>query len=129
MKERSIIVLDRYTTSNIIYQGAKVSADSRHTFNSWVCDLEFNKVGLPYPDLVYFLSMPSTKLLHERSKVQKADIHESSDEYQHECYLSGIFAARQFHWTIVECMKFDKIRTREDVHEEIYQHLKRNLRE
>ena len=53
-----LILSDRYTTSNAVHQGGKLEGAAREEFFSWLYDLEFNRMGLPKPDLVLWLDMP-----------------------------------------------------------------------
>ena len=53
-----LILSDRYTTSNAVHQGGKLEGKAREEFFSWLYDLEFNRMGLPKPDLVLWLDMP-----------------------------------------------------------------------
>ena len=50
-----LILSDRYTTSNMVHQGSKLSDEELPEFFSWLSDLEFNRMGLPKPDLVIYL--------------------------------------------------------------------------
>ena len=47
-----LILSDRYTTSNAVHQGAKLPPEELPEFFGWLADLEFEKMGLPRPDLV-----------------------------------------------------------------------------
>ena len=53
----SVILCDRYCTSNIIYQMSKVKNDERDGFIEWQSDFEYNKLGLPVPDAVIYLDV------------------------------------------------------------------------
>ena len=52
------ILADRYTTSNMIYQLGKLPRTEWENYLSWAQDFEYDKLGLPRPDLVLFLDMP-----------------------------------------------------------------------
>ena len=85
-----MILSDRYTTSNAVHQGGKLEGAAREEFFSWLYDLEFNRMGLPKPDLVLCLDMPvemSEALMRKRESDTgtKADIHERDDGYLHRC--------------------------------------------
>jgi dTMP kinase len=96
-----IVLLDRYTYSNIAYQCAKVhDSELRDKLMKWITDLEFSHFMIPLPDLNIFLDVPfsfTRKLLSEsRSGSDRAylngtlDIHEESIDFQHnvrEMYL------------------------------------------
>ena len=64
-----IVLLDRYTTSNMVHQASKLPREQWDEFLDWLYDFEFRKLGLPVPDLTIYLRMPvdiSEKLLSKR---------------------------------------------------------------
>ena len=65
-----LLVSDRYTTSNMIFQGAKLQNPERQAYLAWLKDTEYKKLGLPVPDQVFFLELPvevSEKLVRQRT--------------------------------------------------------------
>ena len=86
--EDGIIVTDRYVTSNMVHQASKIKdLDEKKQYLNWLEDLEYEKMGIPRPDLVIFLNMPTemaVKLMAERkNKItgeEKKDIHERDKE-------------------------------------------------
>ena len=50
-------LLDRYTTANMYHQATKLPKEEWDSFLSWLEDLEYEKMGLPRPDLVLYLDM------------------------------------------------------------------------
>ena len=124
-----MILSDRYTTSNAVHQGGKLEGAAREEFFSWLYDLEFNRMGLPKPDLVLCLDMPvemSEALMRKRESDTgtKADIHERDDGYLRKCREVARQAAAYFGWTTVSCVKDGQLRTIEDIHEELYTYVK-----
>ena len=124
-----VILSDRYTTANAVHQGGKLEGAAREEFFSWLYDLEFNRMGLPRPDLVLCLDMPievSEALMRKRESDTgtKADIHERDDAYLHKCREVARQAAAYFGWTTVSCVRDGKLRTIEDIHEELYTYVK-----
>ena len=129
-----IILSDRYTTSNAVHQGGKLEGKAREEFFSWLYDLEFNRMGLPKPDLVLWLDMPveiAETLMRRRESDTgtKADIHERDDGYLHKCREVAQQAADYFGWTRVSCVRDGKLRSIEDIHEELYARVKSCLEE
>ena len=54
-----IVIADRYTTSNMVHQAAKIIDEADwYKYLDWLYDLEFVKFQLPVPDCVIFLDMP-----------------------------------------------------------------------
>jgi dTMP kinase len=89
----SMVLLDRYTYSNIAYQCAKLDReDERENLMNWILDLEFGHFGIPVPDLNIFLDVPFSftekKLLSSRAGKDRSylngnmDIHEESLSFQ-----------------------------------------------
>lgn len=84
------MLCDRYTTSNAVHQASKLSPEERDTFFRWLYEFEFGKLGLPKPDLVLYLDMPtgaSVSLLRHREAAThtQADIHERDNAYLAAC--------------------------------------------
>ncbi len=117
-----LLILDRYTTSNAVHQGAKMSEEKRAEFFNWLFDLEYNLLGLPAPDHVFLLDMPiscAAELLAQREGKQ-IDIHEHDMGYLQQCYESAAQAAQMFSWHSIKCTENNHIRTIEDIHSELY---------
>lgn len=120
------LLLDRYTTSSIIYQSALITdEDEKRKFIDYVIDYEYNKLGIKEPDKVIFLHVAFDfveKMLKERinNPGVKNDIHERNVDFLRKVYESSIFAAQYLNWDIVEGVKNEKMRSREDIHEEVY---------
>ena len=119
------VVSDRYTTSNAVHQGSKVPEGERAEFFRWLYDLEYDRMGLPRPDLVVLLDMPvelSEQLMRKReqSTGTHADIHERDEDYLKKCRDVALHAAEYYGWRTVSCAKDGVIRSVEDIHEEVY---------
>lgn len=122
-----IIIADRYTTSNMIHQAAKIGdAGEREQYLDWLWDFEFTKCGLPVPDLVVFLDMPpeaSSRLMLSRPNKAGAgeqDIHERNREYLQRCYQISLEVARKYRWMPIDCCQDGELRTIDAIHNEIY---------
>lgn len=120
-----LVVSDRYTTSNAVHQGSKVPEGERAEFFRWLYDLEYDRMGLPRPDLVVLLDMPvelSEQLMRKReqSTGTHADIHERDEDYLKKCRDVALHAAKYYGWRTVSCAKDGVIRSVEDIHEEVY---------
>lgn len=119
-----IIIADRYTTSNAIYQLSKVEPENQRDFLQWLKYYEYQLLGLPEPDAVIYLDMPieiSQRLLTERynGDDEKKDLHESNFLFLQQCRKSAIYSAEQQGWQIVKCAKENEPRTIDDIHCEV----------
>ena len=125
-----LVVSDRYTTSNAVHQGSKVPEAERAEFFRWLYDLEYDRMGLPRPDLVVLLDMPvelAEELMRRREEQTHtmADIHERNDGYLRQCRATAAEAAAFYGWTVVPCARDGVLRSIEEIHEEIYAHVKK----
>lgn len=120
----TLIVADRYTTSNIVFQISKLPRGQWGNFVAWIEDYEYDKLGLPRPDLTIYLDMPlavSQRLLSRRyhGNENKKDIHESNAAYLLECRESAFYAAELLHWKVIHCADGQNPKTVEQIHTEV----------
>lgn len=129
-----LILSDRYTTSNAVHQAGKVPAEEREDFFRWLYDFEYGKMELPKPDLVLCMDMPvelAEELMRQREAQTNthADIHERDEAYLRQCRASAMEAAKFYGWKVISCASDGKLRSIEDIHEEIYACVKKCLEE
>ena len=103
-----LVLADRYTTSNAVHQGAKVPPQEREDFFRWLYEYEYGRLGLPKPDLVCYLDMPTELALsllrsREERTHTRADIHERDGAYLAECRRCALSAADVLGWTVIPC--------------------------
>lgn len=120
----ALIVADRYTTSNLIYQLPKLPRGEWDGFAAWLLDYEYEKLALPRPDLTVYLDLPpeiSQKLLDKRygGDQGKKDIHESDTAYLSDCRRSATYAAKLLSWRTVACAENGRLRDVGSIHAEI----------
>ena len=93
LKEKYIVLLDRYVYSNIAFQCAKIEEQAeRLRLKDWIYYLEYEYFKIPKPDLSLFLDVPvaftESKLSDNRMGKDRhylkggVDIHEASIEFQ-----------------------------------------------
>ncbi len=128
-----IIVLDRYTTSSLIYQATSIeNKNRREEFINYIYDYEYNKLSLPIPDLVIFLHVPFelAKSLKEKRKREtrvKDDINESDLEFMRKVSDTSIYIANKYSWDFVECSNNDEMISIEEIHNKIYSLVKKKI--
>ena len=127
-----LVISDRYTTSNAVHQASKEPPENRQRFLKWLYEFEYDHLGLPRPDLTLYLDVPTDfteKLLRAREQDThtQADIHEKDTQYLATCRRMGAFAADYYGWTVISCVRDGKMRSMEDIHEEIYRHVRNCL--
>ena len=93
-----LVIADRYTCSNIIYQGAKlISKDLTENdnminlakFAQWLYTYEYSTLGIPVPNRIVYLKLSeeaNNKMLEGRKETAvSGDIHEKNKNFLNEC--------------------------------------------
>ena len=127
-----IILADRYTTANMVHQAGKIeNKNEREKFLDWLWDYEFNLYKLPVPNKVFFLDMPpeyAFKLMENRENKftheSRKDIHERDKNHIIDSYNAACEVADKYNWTKIKCIKNNKLRTIDEIHEDIYNQIK-----
>ena len=115
LNKGKIVLLDRYTYSNIAYQCAKLeNSGEQKKLIKWILDLEFKHFRIPLPDLNIFLDVPFSftekKLSSSRSGQDRdylngtKDIHEESLAFQkkvREIYIEVAETSEQL--SVINC--------------------------
>ena len=120
----------------MVHQAGKISnLEEREKFLDWLFDLEFEIYGLPKPTEVFFLNMPpekSKELMKNRinkfSHEEKKDIHERNPKHIEESYKAACSLIDKYNWFEIKCVKDNRIRTIEEIHEEIYNEVLRHIK-
>jgi len=120
-----LFVLDRYTTSNMVYMTSKLPEGEWGDFLSWLSDFEYDRLGLPRPDGVIYLDMPtevSQKLMSGRynSDESKKDLHEKNVDFLNACRRSALYAAEKQGWTVIPCSKDGSPRAIDEIAVDVY---------
>jgi dTMP kinase len=93
LDEGKIVLLDRYTYSNLAYQCAKLhNPAEQQSLMKWILNLEFSHFGIPEPGLNIFLDVPfaftakklsASRIGNDRNYLNGTpDIHENSLDFQ-----------------------------------------------
>ena len=124
-QEGGLIVANRYTTSNAVHQASKLPPQERSAFLAWLFDLEYTRLGLPRPDLVVYLDMPTeiTERMMRSREAQTgthADIHERDEAYLRRCRANAAEVVQECGWRVINCAAGGEPRTPQEIHEEVY---------
>lgn len=129
LKEKKIVILNRYVTANLIHQSIKVAVKKRAAFIRWVERTEYQILGLPKPDLVIYLSLPYTlacALIEKRGNTK--DIHEADVTHLKNAALQGMrLTKRKKNWHAIQCSKGEKILSKKEIGEQIWRLVRSNL--
>ena len=128
----TVILADRYATSNSIYQMEKIPKNKWDEYLAWSADFEYNKIGIPKPDKVIYLDMPveiSQKLMTQRYNGDegKKDVHEANVAFLNKCRESALYAAEKQNWDVISCSNGINPYSIEEIHNKIIDLLKEEL--
>ena len=123
-EDGTVILSDRYATSNIIYQMSKLDKSEYDSFIEWQNDFEYKKLGIPKPDAVIYLDVEpevSQKLMEKRygGDKSKMDLHEKNVKFLLDCRESALFAAEKCGWKVINCCENGDIKSIDRIAEEI----------
>lgn len=120
-----IILLDRYTTSSLIYQSSLFdNEEDKKAFINYVTDYEYNKLGIKKPDKVIFLTADFDLVSSMRSKRKnndgvKNDVYERDSKLMKKIYDNAMFVSDYLGFDTVKCDLNGSLRSIEDIHNEI----------
>jgi len=123
-----VIVCNRYATSNMAHQGARLPEDKRKEFLSWIDELEYKVHRIPREDIVIYLHVPweagveLTKKKGQRGYVNgdRPDIAEADVAHRKEAeHMYLTLARKRNNWVLIECAENGKILSKEVIHEKI----------
>ena len=140
LSEGNIVIANRYASANQIHQGGKISnLKKRESFIKWLAEMEYEVFKIPKPDAVFYLSVPIPvvlKLINERNLQskrsylgKKKDVHEKDVNFLENSRKSALWLAKtQKGWIQIKCVKNGELDTRENIHKEIYEKIKKIIK-
>lgn len=128
LNNNMILVIDRYVSSNIAHQSAKVFGTERLELQKWIETLEYDIYSLPKPDINVLLNLDvsiSSKLVSLKNAREytskKHDLHEENFAYLSEvAKVYSSLASQANKWEIVNCVEKGKLKSIEIISDEIY---------
>ena len=119
------ILFNRYVYSNMAHQGGKILDNiKRNEMYEWIDKLEFDLLELPKADIKIFLHMPyeyECELKKNRKYLDQNELDKNHLINAEKAYLE---ISDKYNFKIIECVKDNKIRTIEDINDEIYNYVK-----
>lgn len=116
LKKDYYVILDRYTTSNLAHQGSKIKEkDDRFNMYQWIDKLEYWLLKLPKPDKTIYLHLP----YEYKNSLRKTDSKEKLNDNIKQTEEAYLELSELYNWDIVECVRNGKIRSVEEINEEI----------
>lgn len=127
------VIANRYVSSNMGHQASKIeNIVERDKYLKWLENLEYEICNISKPTQTIFLYIPpeiGQKLVDQKSvqvyrKGMKRDIHEADIEHLKNASDAYFYVSDKYNWTIINCTKNNKVISREEIHELIYNSIK-----
>lgn len=127
LEKHDLVIASRYVISNIAYQAARLPEAERPAYREWAKKLDYDVLKNPHEDAVLFLSLPvelSKTLIEKRLKQGTAgrDIYDENLTYQRTVLGEYEYlCSTHDHWYQINCAHDGKIRSIDDIAQEIQQ--------
>lgn len=82
-----VVLLDRYVASNAAYTAARLGPGREDEALDWIAELEFDRLGLPVPDLQILLDTPTAVAAERAGTREAADPGRARDRYERDSQL------------------------------------------
>ena len=140
IKDGYTVIADRYVSANQIHQGGKISNNKdRREFLKWLDEMEYGVFKIPRPDIILYLDLPvalSQKLLRNKLLAVKKryiegrkDVVEDNLRYMINSQRSALSIIKKSNnWKRIHCARGGQIKSREEIHEDIYKNLQKLLK-
>lgn len=127
LKNDYIVILNRYTSSNMAHQGSRYSdSEERFYMYQWIDKLEYWLLKLPKPDCTILLKVPA-KYLNQLSEKQ-VTFNFQEDIFDQDSVLKAyIELSELYNWDSIDCVSNNKMKSVEEIHEEIMKIVRINL--
>jgi len=123
-------VCDRYVSANMGHQAGKIrDLTERNEYLAWLERLEFEKHGIPRPDLNILLNA-STKINQELvgKKDQRIylegnkthDLHESDSRHLDNAAEAFLYCAQKYNWSVIKCAPNGVMLSIEKIHQLVW---------
>lgn len=127
-----IIVSNRYATSSMAHQGARLPKDQQKDFINWIDELEYKVHKIPREDLVIYLYVPwkigyELTLKKEVRAYAKGGLDLAEKDMKHRQEAEALYlrlAKERGNWVMIDCVKDGTMRTKEEIFDEILKVLK-----
>lgn len=108
-RDEEISVFDNYTCSNILNQMRMIEVAEWDKYIEWALDLEYNKLSVPEPDVIIYLSIDTIAYKTTDTKLNNMVQKSAAAKY----------CANKLGWNVVDCCKNGVYRDKDSINAEI----------
>lgn len=127
LQDGYIVILNRYTSSNMAHQGSRYNdSEERFFMYQWIDKLEYWLLKLPKPDCTILLKVPA-KYLNQLDEKQVSFTFQENIFDQDSVLKAYIELSELYNWDTIDCVSNDKMKSVEEIHQEIMKIVRINL--
>lgn len=127
LQDGYIVILNRYTSSNMAHQGSRYNdSEERFFMYQWIDKLEYWLLKLPKPDCTILLKVPA-KYLNQLDEKQVSFTFQENIFDQDSVLKAYIELSELYNWDTIDCVANDKMKSVEEIHQEIMKIVRINL--
>ena len=127
LQDGYIVILNRYTSSNMAHQGSRYNdSEERFFMYQWIDKLEYWLLKLPKPDCTILLKVPA-KYLNQLDEKQVSFTFQENIFDQESVLKAYIELSELYNWDTIDCVANDKMKSVEEIHQEIMKIVRINL--
>lgn len=127
LQDGYIVILNRYTSSNMAHQGSRYNdSEERFFMYQWIDKLEYWLLKLPKPDCTILLKVPA-KYLNQLDEKQVSFTFQDNIFDQDSVLKAYIELSELYNWDTIDCVSNDKMKSVEEIHQEIMKIVRINL--
>ena len=127
LQDGYIVILNRYTSSNMAHQGSRYNdSEERFVMYQWIDKLEYWLLKLPKPDCTILLKVPA-KYLNQLDEKQVSFTFQENIFDQDSVLKAYIELSELYNWDTIDCVANDKMKSVEEIHQEIMKIVRINL--
>ena len=127
LQDGYIVILNRYTSSNMAHQGSRYNdSEERFFMYQWIDKLEYWLLKLPKPDCTILLKVPA-KYLNQLDEKQVSFTFQENIFDQDSVLKAYIELSELYNWDTIDCVANDKMKSVEEIHQEIMKIVRINV--
>ena len=129
MDNDTIIICDRYVSSNIIHQSQKYDdLNEREDYINWLYNFEYNIMNLPKPDITIYLDIEFeislNSIKNRKSNNKNIDIHENDILHLKKSYDICQFLKKSENWVSIKSSENKEFLDKNIIHNNVIKKLK-----
>lgn len=124
------VILDRYVGSNMAHQGGKIlDKEERLKLFRTIEQKEYIINEIPRPDMTMFLYMPYEYAIElKKNREEVPDQHEQDETHLRNAEKTYLELAALYNYTTVKCVNNNRLRTIDDINNEVYSKVKKLIK-